>query len=202
MPEVSIKLELTNEEWANICADVYKLGGCVTETASGHIVRRPPSILPEITSSSPNIVASIKQFFQNNKSGITAGSFIAVSFAGCFFAYKGLKKRRAKRIQARINSAFEAYMVAICNGTLSTDIITDLSSALDKLGTRDNLNTIMHNPGILTFYSKLSEYTERLAKANNVSLPPIQGSNWDNDTNVVDIRQYLERQRFIIESAS
>ncbi len=102
----------------------------------------------------------------------------------------------------RFNNALNVYIDAIKAGNLQIHVLDDLIDSLDeieaKCGDREATVEISKDQ-LSALLFVLSNYTQKLAAANEISL---EGFDIENDSSLISLRPYLEKQREIIRAVA
>jgi hypothetical protein len=183
---------IPNDIVVGLASGAYRRTGGVIRYAGGinkgQIVKHlEPAVLPNEQIEGLSVVEKILQvgMRSNKKLVIAAGVAIAVALGGGIYALFTMRKR------TRFQNAFSNYINAIKTGKLSVEIIEDLEIALKNLKTVKLKTTEL---SILVGY--IRDYTFELAENNNIDIE-IKEKN----RVVIDLKQYLEKQKEILQSA-
>ncbi len=167
-----------------------RIGGVVRYAVGankGQIVKHlDPVSLPNGQEATLSIVEKALEFGKQNKK-LMIGAIVVVGVAtagGSIYAGVTMHKRSI------FQNAFNKYINAIRTGELSLEIIEGLEVALE------NMKTVkMKTSELSILVGYFREYTLKLAENNNVNIEIIE-----TDIPVIDLRQYLETQKKILQS--
>jgi hypothetical protein len=186
-----------------LTGDFIRYGGVVRDTA-GRLVTH----LKEIPTPEKTVAEGAKRAALSLKNpwvvvGVGVLTLVAVG-GGVVLALK-IRKKDAEPVVPecvqKYTHALGAYLDAIQNGTLHSDIIDRLITDLDAVVAygEEGDTTVAFSPDQLATLAKVVlEYTTELAKANDVELHRSETpSERAHDGVVVDLRQYLDFQRRI-----
>lgn len=175
------------------------------ETGKVQMVKAAESASSGIQKAGKTIVEAAKK---NKYALIGIGALVAMGAAyGIYTLVDNHNKQKAEesKIEAcakRFNNALNVYVGAIKVGNLQIHVLDDLIDSLDEIETKcgNREATVEISTGQLSaLLFILSDYTQKLAAANNISL---EGFGVENDSSLIALRPYLEKQREIMRAVS
>lgn len=198
MPDLSIHLHLTDEEYRNYQNGLLEACGMLKDSRNKRIVKHIPA--------SPDTVKewvskAIDYVRGRSKETIVIGCFIVVGGVIVGVTKHAQNKKRLK-IEEQFGLAFYTYMEAAQNGTLALENVVELKDAIVEFGKRTNSRHKCFGFPPVTLYKLLCnihDFTVRLAEANGCSeivpvlTPP---SKEDLPANLIS---YLDFQKQIFE---
>lgn len=193
MVVVPVNVCVPDELYADILNGTLEIYGLVKDNE--HKIRKH---LPTIKNATE---AGVKKAFEvikeHKEVSIVALSVLAFgTCAAVTISY--ITNKQNKKNVASFNKNLEAYYSSIKEGTLSNEVIDNLIESLDMLN--EQKATIKMSPNKLSaIIFSISDYTNKLAEANNQT---VELFNPRKNDNLIDIRDYLQIQKDIISQAS
>ena len=145
---------------------------------------------------------------KNKYTLIGIGALVAVGAAyGIYTLVDNHNKQKAEESKLegcakRFNNALNIYIDAIKAGNLQIHVLDDLIDSLDEIEAKcgDREATVEISTSQLSaLLFVLSDYTQKLAAANDISL---EGFDVENDSSLISLRPYLEKQREIMRAVA
>lgn len=191
-----------------LTGDYIRMGGVVRYAVGpkkGQIVKHLKPIDLKPNEQMKNMGVKAIQFAKNNKKviavvGVCAG--VAVAGAG---VYQKLKNTEPK-VVTEFRKALKEYINAIRSASLNEEIINKMADALDKLKKHKNYEKIQFQLSVEelnTLVNRIFEYTQRLAKDNEIELSDIDNASPDiMEDSIITLQRYLAIQKHIFQEAA
>jgi hypothetical protein len=104
---------------------------------------------------------------------------------------------------ARYNASLGAYLEAIGSGSLDADLIVRLISDLDAVKEDSKIALEFSIEESEALVNLVADYTSKFAEANSVELSVLEATTAESaDSQVIDLRRYLEAQRQIFDKSA
>jgi len=201
MPVVPIYLTIDEQTYSDVMAGVVELYGLAKKVDSKRIVKHIPAVID----ANKDRVSKAIRFVQTHKKGsLVAGGVIIVSGAAVG-TVRYVSKRKREKLDRRFGKAFQTYLDAARDGSLTIDILKDLLDSIEAIEQNDPKRTINLNVSSDQFSELIRsvfDYTLRLAEANNFSAKTINQPRGSRKQTAVDLKYYLTMQKQILEQAA
>ncbi|MEG2042275.1 MAG: hypothetical protein RR068_14355, partial [Hafnia sp.] len=169
----------------------------ITDADSGRIIRRPQAITWCVEA-----VTGIKQFATSHKNAaigtaVVAGVVGIVTVGGVVISATRFAK--CTKCSARLTDALLRYLDALCNGTVSTPILNELSRALRLYAnafSNVKCRSLVPYADINNLCVFALDYSKRLAEASSIAFKELNVRKRDNS--ILQLREYIEAQRRIL----
>lgn len=203
MPIINVDLDVPDDVFKKLSTGEYiRSGGTIRRADGSQITKLLQDAEPNNRNTSSLKIRTLA-FVLNNptliKEGITVGKVIMTGL------YKKVKNNHHTSV---INKIFKEkltiYLMAVKEGSVTLEQITDLIFALDNLKTNAATNNIkieLSLDELDTIGNLMFEYTKKLYVNNNV----VEFENltsFEQDNTIINLQNYLETQKRIFELSS
>ncbi|MFX3631259.1 MAG: hypothetical protein ACE3L7_00340 [Candidatus Pristimantibacillus sp.] len=108
-------------------------------------------------------------------------------------------KEKQQTIVTFRKAAFNVYLDAVCKGTLTKELISDVMESLERLDENIPLSTEENH----ILMNIMFEFTKKLASANGIELTSLEKETRSQSVNpIINLKRFLETQKRIFELAS
>ena len=201
MPVVNVNLVLDDATYAGVKAGALELCGLVKDIDSKKVRKHLPTVFDAAKDGAAKAIDIIREY----KKGllIVGGLLIIGSVVVGTVSYISEKdKRRAKK---HLGVSLQKYLDAAQDGKLTVEIVDKLINDLDVVSQLYKDNTVPLNLSakqLSALFNSIYDYTLRMANANNVTIPNIPTPKRFTKNTVLDLQQYLNAQKQILNSAA
>ncbi len=200
MPVMNVNLLLDDATYAGVKSGALQLCGMVKD--SDHKIRKH---LPTVFDAAKDGASKAIDIVREHKKGaLVLGGVIIVGGAvvGTVGYFTSKDKRKAEK---KLGQSFDAYLEAAKDGTLTIEILDTLIEDLDEVKKYRKDDAIPLNltaKQLTTLFNSIYDFTKRMAEANNVHVDELKAPRFFKKNTVVDLRNYLDIQKSIIEKAA
>ena len=201
MPVMNVNLFLDEATYAGVKSGMLELCGMVKDTDSKKVRKHLPTVIDatkEGASKAIDIVREHKKGFLIIGGVLIVGG--AVAGAVSYVAQKD--KIMAKK---KFADALEIYLNAAQDGILTSELIENLITALDDVSKYSQKGVIpikLSSKQLQALFNSIYDFTKRMASANNISTKGITPPSKLTKGKILDLQEYLNKQKEILESAA
>lgn len=205
MPVVQDAFYIPESIMTGILTGKYRrIGGVVRVAAGpgkGQIVKILDPVKLAENKSAESLAAKGLQIVRTHKKAFIAGGIIiAVAGTGAFIYHK--LKNQEPAVLKNFRTALGKYINAIREGTMTLELINEMTDALEALKRHKDYGQFMIQlkaEDMEVLVDKIHEYTVKLASDNGVAYDDLE-SNGGNT--VTDLESYLKVQKEVFERAA
>jgi len=203
MPVIKVRLDVPEDVFKKLSTGEYtRSGGTIRRADGSQITNLLQDAQPNNRNTSSLKIRAL-EFALNNptliKEGITVGKVIMTGL------YKKMKyNHQASVINKIFKEKLTVYLMAVKEGSVTLEQITDLILALDDLKTNSaNKHIKLHLSleELETIGNLMFEYTKKLSSNNNVAATE-NLTSFEQDNTLINLQNYLEMQKCIFELSS
>lgn len=201
MPVVNVNLLLDDATYASVKTGALELCGLVKDFDSKKVRKHLPTIFDAAKDSAAKAIDIIRE---HKKGLLIVGGLIIIGgiVVGTVSYISEKDKRNAKK---HLGVSLQKYLDAAQEGKLNIEIVDKLTNDLDVVSQLYKDNAIPLNLSakqLSALFNSIYDYTLRMANANNVAVPNIPTPKRFTKNTVLDLQQYLNAQKQILNSAA
>ena len=201
MPVMNVNLLLDEATYAGVKSGMLELWGMVKDTDNKKVRKHLPTVIDATKEGASKAIDAVRE----HKKGflIIGGVLIvggAVAGAVSYVAQKDKIKSKKK-----FADALEIYLNAAQDGILTSELVENLITALNGVSkySKKGVVPIKLSPKQLqTLFNSIYDFTKRMASANNISTKGINPPSKLTRGKILDLQEYLYKQKEILESAA
>lgn len=190
MTVVRVFLDISDEIIKKIDTGEYKRIGGVVRDNKGQIVTLPRDA---------TMTKVILHYAWNNMD-----TLIKVGKGGYKLARLYFDSKKKQQPVVKFRKAFKVYLDAVCKGTLTIELISDVMERFDEVKRiHEKINIPLSMEEIDMLMNGMFEYTKILASDNGVELTSLEKETPSQSVNpIINLQRCLETQKRIFELAS
>lgn len=191
MHEITAKMQINDEDYLSFLSGERKVFGLLKDDAN--IVRRHIDAVitddSDVNSDTNTVIAL----------AVVAGvAFTAVAGYGI---YKGVNYSIRKKAEKKLNISLGNYVTAAKEGKLTKDLVDNLIVDIDRMIKINKGRKLVVYENMKSLIQAVYEYTNDLAKCNNVKLRNISNPSNLEACDIIDFKEYLSLQKKILDKA-
>lgn len=195
MAIANVNLYIPDDLYQDVLSGSLQIAGLVKDNKN--IIRKH---LPAVGKKAKDGAVNAAQAIKNNRglgiAGLIIGGLAVIGGVFAFFFNKSKKKA-----QKSFGKTLQTYIDAAKKGTLTTEIIDDLIKDLKAMGSKDiPLNLSAKQLSILI--TSIYDYTKELASENNLKYKNLKSPKHSGKNIVIDLQNYLQIQKDIINKVA
>lgn len=201
MPVVPIYLDIDEKTYAGVKAGVLELCGLAKNIDNKRVAKHIPAVADATKEGRAKAIDFIR--VHQKRSIIVGGVLIvggAVTGAVVYVAH-----RKQRKLDKQFGMALQGYLDSARNGTLNIEILNTLIGSIEAIEKGNFQKSINLNISVAQFsdlINCISDYTKRLAEANNISTQTINQPKYFKKKTTDDLKYYLNMQKHIFEQAA
>lgn len=200
MPVVNVNLVLDEATYAGVKSGALELCGMVKDSDQ-RIRKHLPTVFDAAKDGASKAIDIVRE---HKKGAIVVGGILVAggTVAGIIGHFATKEKRKA---EIKLGQSFDAYIEAAKNGTLTVDILDTLIDDLDavaKFRKDDAIPLNLTSQQWTTLFNSIYDFTKRMADINNVCVSDLKAPKVFKKNTVIDLRNYLNIQKNIIEKTA
>ncbi|MEG0578079.1 MAG: hypothetical protein RR500_09520 [Bacilli bacterium] len=133
-------------------------------------------------------------------------TLIKVGKGGYKLARLYFDSKKKQQPELKFRKALKVYLEAVCKGTLTMELISDVMERLDeikRIPNYENINISLSMEEIDMLMNEMFEYTKKLASVNAIELTSLEKKNPSQSENLItNLERFLKTQKRIIKLAS
>ena len=203
MPVIKVNLDVPDDVFKKLSTGEYtRSGGTIRRADGSQITNLLQDAQPNTRNTSSLKMRALEVVLNNPtliKEGITVGKVIMTGL------YKKMKNNHKTSV---INKTFKEkltiYLMAVKEGSVTLEQITDLTLAVDGLKTNSGTKHIklpLSLEELEVIGNLMFEYTKKLSTNNNV-VETENLTSFQQDNSIINLQHYLETQKCIFELSS
>lgn len=211
MKIAQVNLAVPDDIFAELMAGKLEIAAGVVRDSKGIIRKHLPKVA-NVAKDSEAVKAVANadalQLVKNLKVvGIVVGAAAAVG-GGIAYLMHRAKEKKAEEMEACVSGfqkALQAYLKAAKAGTINAKVVDGLLAALEEVQSSKAGDTVMLSipaAQLNDLINSIFDYTRRLAEANAVTDLHVKAPKHGSKNNLVNLQNYLEIQRQIIDKAA
>ena len=201
VPVVNVNLVLDDATYAGVKAGALELCGLVKDMDSKKVRKHLPTVFDAAKDGAAKAIDIIRE---HKKGLLIVGGLLIIGgvVVGAVSYVSEKDKRKAKK---HLGVSLQKYLDAAQDGKLTVEIVDKLINDLDVVSKLYKDNTVPLNLSakqLSALFNSIYDYTLRMATANNVAIPNIPTPKRFTKNTVVDLQQYLNAQKQILNNAA
>lgn len=205
MPIIQVHLDVPDEVFKKLLTGEYTRNGGVIRRANGSQITNLLQDAKPNTYNSSSIKKRAIEFALNNpiliKEVLKTGKVIVTGLYK-----KGKNNHQTSVLSKTFKENLTTYLIAVKEGSITIEILTDLINSLDDLKMHsDNkkINLSLSFDELDIIGNLLYEYTNKLAADNDVTVIETENlTPFQQDKAIINLQYYLETQKRIFELSS
>jgi hypothetical protein len=189
MTVVQVFLEIPDEIIKKIDTEENKRIGGVVRDNKGQLVKLPrDATMTEV----------ILHYAWSNRD-----TLIKVGKGGYKLARLYFDSKKKQQPVVKFRKALKVYLDAVCKGTLTMELISDVMERLDETPNYEKINIPLSMEEIDMLMNGMFEYSKKLASDNEIELTSLEKETPSQSVNpIINLQRCLETQKRIFELAS
>lgn len=201
MPVVNVNLYVDEKTYAGVMSGAFELCGMAKNIKNHRVVKHIPTVVDAAKEGGAKAIDIIREY---RKGAFLIGGFLVVG--GAVAGTVGYIRNKGKRkLEIQFAKALQEYLDAAKEGKLTSEILDSLNSSLDAILKENSVNPVdlkISSSQFSELINAVFDYTQRLAKANNIGTESINRPKILKKKNYTDLQYYLNMQKYIFEQVA
>ena len=210
MKVAQVSLAVPDDIYVGLMNGTLNIAAGVVRDNNGVIRKHLPKVAnvakenKAIRAAANNGVMQIAKNFKVVAIGVGAAAAIGGGVAYLVHSSKAKKIEQKEESVAKFQKALKAYLKAAKGGNINAKVIDNLLTALQEIeNSKAGDAVILSIPAsqLNDLINSIFDYTRRLAEANSFSEVPVKAPKRGSKNSIINLQNYLEIQKQIIEAA-
>ena len=210
MQIVQVSMAVPDEVYAGILAGALDITAGIVRDNKGIIRNHLPKVATQTKEAAAQVVNSravINVIKQNKVAAIAVGAATVVGGSAAYLVHRSKQKKAETQdlCVKHFQKALKSYLKKAKTGQINADVVAELLSALKEVQESkagDAAMLTIPAAQLDALINSIFDYTRRLAEANAFETVKVKAPKRGAKNSIVNLTNYLEIQKQIIEQAA